>query len=197
MYTLVQNVKLDFIVPDGKLGNPLCLITSHSWCRVGFTRHIPYIKVCKFIHSLYSRCSKLSLNPGVFLPSQFMGRWFEIAKLPAQFERGRCIETNFTLTTSNSIRVVSSEILWVLCAVYLCKQGDVCMACGCFSLTWNLCLSGINQKRRGEENWRDRGRRGHEESSQAGNKLFLRWATSGDSSGNKWLCCGLFRGINW
>ncbi|KAI9544478.1 hypothetical protein NQZ68_001351 [Dissostichus eleginoides] len=42
---------------------------------------------------------------------QFMGRWFEIAKLPAQFEKGRCIETNFTLKTDNSIRVVSSEIL--------------------------------------------------------------------------------------
>ncbi|XP_028988901.1 apolipoprotein Da, duplicate 1 [Betta splendens] len=42
---------------------------------------------------------------------QFMGRWFEIAKLPAQFEKGRCIETNFTLTTESSIRVVSSEIL--------------------------------------------------------------------------------------
>ncbi|KAL3988709.1 apolipoprotein Da, duplicate 1 [Oreochromis niloticus] len=46
-----------------------------------------------------------------FSLKQFMGRWFEIAKLPAQFEKGRCIETNFTLTTSNSIRVVSSEIL--------------------------------------------------------------------------------------
>ncbi|XP_034469754.1 apolipoprotein Da, duplicate 1 [Hippoglossus hippoglossus] len=42
---------------------------------------------------------------------QFMGRWFEIAKLPAQFEKGRCIETNFTMRTDNSIRVVSSEIL--------------------------------------------------------------------------------------
>ncbi|XP_076003439.1 apolipoprotein Da, duplicate 1 [Genypterus blacodes] len=42
---------------------------------------------------------------------QFMGRWYEIAKLPAQFEKGRCIESNFTLTTENSIRVVSSEIL--------------------------------------------------------------------------------------
>lgn len=46
-----------------------------------------------------------------FSLKQFMGRWFEIAKLPAQFEKGRCIETNFTLTTENSIRVVSSEIL--------------------------------------------------------------------------------------
>ncbi|XP_068196919.1 apolipoprotein Da, duplicate 1 [Antennarius striatus] len=42
---------------------------------------------------------------------QFMGRWFEIAKLPAQFEKGRCIEDNFTLTTENSFRVSSSEVL--------------------------------------------------------------------------------------
>ncbi|XP_036072384.1 apolipoprotein Da, duplicate 1 isoform X3 [Oryzias melastigma] len=46
-----------------------------------------------------------------FSLKQFMGRWFEIAKLPAQFEKGRCIETNFTLRTDSSIRVVSSEIL--------------------------------------------------------------------------------------
>ncbi|XP_061587177.1 apolipoprotein Da, duplicate 1 [Cololabis saira] len=53
-------------------------------------------------------------EPGVqpaFSLKQFMGRWFEIAKLPAQFEKGRCIETNFTLRTDNSIRVASSEIL--------------------------------------------------------------------------------------
>ncbi|TMS10030.1 apolipoprotein Da, duplicate 1 [Larimichthys crocea] len=46
-----------------------------------------------------------------FTLKQFMGRWYEIAKLPAQFEKGRCIETNFTLKADNSIRVVSSEIL--------------------------------------------------------------------------------------
>uniref|UniRef100_A0A3Q0RKA2 Apolipoprotein D n=1 Tax=Amphilophus citrinellus TaxID=61819 RepID=A0A3Q0RKA2_AMPCI len=55
-------------------------------------------------------CPEPAVQPAFNL-KQFMGRWFEIAKLPAQFERGRCIETNFTLTTSNSIRVVSSEIL--------------------------------------------------------------------------------------
>ncbi|KAM9789411.1 uncharacterized protein ACB057_012040 [Neosynchiropus ocellatus] len=42
---------------------------------------------------------------------QFMGRWYEVAKLPAQFEKGRCIETNFTLRTDTSFRAVSSE-LW-------------------------------------------------------------------------------------
>ncbi|XP_029381214.1 apolipoprotein Da, duplicate 1 [Echeneis naucrates] len=55
-------------------------------------------------------CPEPSVQPGFNL-EKFMGRWFEIAKLPAQFEKGRCIETNFTLTTDNSIRVVSSEIL--------------------------------------------------------------------------------------
>lgn len=60
---------------------------------------------------LFIHCSELSLSSCVSLPLQFMGRWFEIAKLPAQFEKGRCIETNFSLTTENSIRVVSSEIL--------------------------------------------------------------------------------------
>ncbi|XP_070700869.1 apolipoprotein Da, duplicate 1 [Pempheris klunzingeri] len=54
-------------------------------------------------------CPEPAVQPA-FTLKQFMGRWFEIAKLPAQFEKGRCIETNFTLT-GNSIRVVSSEIL--------------------------------------------------------------------------------------
>ncbi|KAM4552418.1 apolipoprotein Da, duplicate 1 [Odontesthes bonariensis] len=55
-------------------------------------------------------CPEPSVQPNFNL-KQFMGRWFEIAKLPAQFEKGRCIETNFTMRTDNSIRVVSSEIL--------------------------------------------------------------------------------------
>ncbi|XP_035527073.1 apolipoprotein Da, duplicate 1 [Morone saxatilis] len=55
-------------------------------------------------------CPEPAVQPA-FTLKQFMGRWFEIAKLPAQFEKGRCIETNFTLKTDNSIRVVSSEIL--------------------------------------------------------------------------------------
>ncbi|XP_067110098.1 apolipoprotein Da, duplicate 1 [Osmerus mordax] len=46
-----------------------------------------------------------------FSIKKFMGRWFEIAKLPAQFEKGRCIETNFTMKLDQTIRVVSSEIL--------------------------------------------------------------------------------------
>ncbi|XP_028328521.1 apolipoprotein Da, duplicate 1 [Gouania willdenowi] len=55
-------------------------------------------------------CPDPAVQPAFNL-KQFMGRWFEIAKLPAQFEKGRCIETNFTLSTDSSIHVVSSEIL--------------------------------------------------------------------------------------
>ncbi|CAN9502950.1 unnamed protein product [Ophioblennius macclurei] len=55
-------------------------------------------------------CPDPTVQPAFNL-KQFMGRWFEIAKLPAQFEKGRCIETNFTMATDKSVRVVSSEIL--------------------------------------------------------------------------------------
>ncbi|XP_058250436.1 apolipoprotein Da, duplicate 1 [Hemibagrus wyckioides] len=55
-------------------------------------------------------CPEPSTQPAFNL-KRFMGRWFEVAKLPAQFEKGRCIETNFTLTTDMSARVQSSEIL--------------------------------------------------------------------------------------
>ncbi|XP_074505844.1 apolipoprotein Da, duplicate 1 [Sebastes fasciatus] len=55
-------------------------------------------------------CPDPAVQPA-FILKQFMGRWFEIAKLPAQFEKGRCVESNFTLRTDSSIRVVSSEIL--------------------------------------------------------------------------------------
>ncbi|XP_037537756.1 apolipoprotein D-like [Nematolebias whitei] len=54
-------------------------------------------------------CPEPEVQPAFSL-QQFTGRWFEIAKLPAQFEKGRCIETNFTLRTDTSVRVVSSEV---------------------------------------------------------------------------------------
>lgn len=54
-------------------------------------------------------CPEPAVQPAFNL-KQFMGRWFEIARLPAQFEHGRCIETNFTLKPDGSIRLISSEI---------------------------------------------------------------------------------------
>ncbi|XP_049454582.1 apolipoprotein Da, duplicate 1 [Epinephelus fuscoguttatus] len=74
---------------------------------LGFAFILPLIRA-QVPH--WGPCPEPAVQPAFNL-RQFMGRWFEIAKLPAQFEKGRCIETNFTLTTDNSIRVVSSEIL--------------------------------------------------------------------------------------
>lgn len=83
----------------------------------GFTMKVPSLLGFVFILPLigaqvphWGPCPEPAVQPS-FILKQFMGRWFEIAKLPAQFERGRCIESNFTLTPGNSIRVVSSEIL--------------------------------------------------------------------------------------
>ncbi|KAK6302333.1 hypothetical protein J4Q44_G00266880 [Coregonus suidteri] len=55
-------------------------------------------------------CPEPAVQPA-FSIKKFMGRWFEIAKLPAQFEKGRCIETNFSMKADQTIRVVSSEML--------------------------------------------------------------------------------------
>ncbi|XP_061695638.1 apolipoprotein D-like [Syngnathoides biaculeatus] len=55
-------------------------------------------------------CPEPDVQPAFNL-KQFMGRWFEIARLPTQFERGCCIQTNFTFKADKAIRVVSSEVL--------------------------------------------------------------------------------------
>ncbi|XP_053353483.1 apolipoprotein Da, duplicate 1 [Clarias gariepinus] len=58
----------------------------------------------------WGACPEPSTQPAFNL-KRFMGRWFEVARLPAQFEKGRCIETNFTLTSESSALVQSSEVL--------------------------------------------------------------------------------------
>lgn len=41
----------------------------------------------------------------VFL-MQYLGKWYEIEKLPATYEKGTCIETNYSLRPDKTIRVV-------------------------------------------------------------------------------------------
>lgn len=135
--------------------------------------------VCRFIHTLHLLLSNLPLSFRVSLSSQFMGRWFEIAKLPAQFERGRCIESNFTLTPGNSIRVVSSEILWVFSKSSECKieLSELTLARCVFFVIWlEVYLFGTGQEGWAEENRRDWSHWGYKESGQIGNNLFLWWA---------------------
>uniref|UniRef100_A0A4W4EME1 Apolipoprotein D n=1 Tax=Electrophorus electricus TaxID=8005 RepID=A0A4W4EME1_ELEEL len=54
-------------------------------------------------------CTEPATQPAFNL-KQFMGRWFEIAKLPARFEKGRCIESNFTLKVDGTAQVVRTVI---------------------------------------------------------------------------------------
>lgn len=40
---------------------------------------------------------------------QYLGRWYEIAKLPTSFARGKCIEANYALRKDGTIRVLNSQ----------------------------------------------------------------------------------------
>ncbi|XP_062235620.1 apolipoprotein D-like isoform X1 [Platichthys flesus] len=44
-----------------------------------------------------------------FNVQQYLGRWYEIEKLPASFERGKCIEANYSLRKDGTIRVLNSQ----------------------------------------------------------------------------------------
>ncbi|XP_069552521.1 apolipoprotein Db [Brachyistius frenatus] len=53
-------------------------------------------------------CPTPKVQPGFNL-SQYLGRWYEIQKLPASFERGKCIEANYSLRKDGTIRVLNSQ----------------------------------------------------------------------------------------
>ena len=42
---------------------------------------------------------------------QYLGRWYEIAKLPAAFERGKCPQANYSILQEGVIKVVNAELL--------------------------------------------------------------------------------------
>ncbi|XP_037549775.1 apolipoprotein Db [Nematolebias whitei] len=41
---------------------------------------------------------------------QYLGRWYEIQKLPASFQRGKCIEVNYALRRDGTVRVLYSRL---------------------------------------------------------------------------------------
>ncbi|XP_008306467.1 apolipoprotein D-like [Cynoglossus semilaevis] len=43
--------------------------------------------------------------------SQYMGVWYEIEKLPAAFERGKCVQASYSLLSDGTVNVYNSEIL--------------------------------------------------------------------------------------
>ncbi|XP_006884345.1 PREDICTED: apolipoprotein D [Elephantulus edwardii] len=42
--------------------------------------------------------------------NKYLGRWYEIEKIPTTFESGRCIQANYTLKENGNIQVINQEI---------------------------------------------------------------------------------------
>ncbi|XP_063062149.1 apolipoprotein D-like [Engraulis encrasicolus] len=41
--------------------------------------------------------------------NRYLGKWYEIEKLPARFERGKCIEANYAIRPDHSIQVLNLQ----------------------------------------------------------------------------------------
>ncbi|XP_029313835.1 apolipoprotein Db [Cottoperca gobio] len=52
-------------------------------------------------------CPNPKVQPN-FKLEQYLGRWYEIEKLPASFEKGKCIEANYAVRSDGTIRVLNS-----------------------------------------------------------------------------------------
>ncbi|XP_038587560.1 apolipoprotein Db [Micropterus salmoides] len=53
-------------------------------------------------------CPTPKVQPNFNL-QQYLGRWYEIEKLPASFERGKCIEANYAVRKDGTIQVLNSQ----------------------------------------------------------------------------------------
>uniref|UniRef100_A0A3B4A0R2 Apolipoprotein D n=1 Tax=Periophthalmus magnuspinnatus TaxID=409849 RepID=A0A3B4A0R2_9GOBI len=54
-------------------------------------------------------CPSPKVQPGFSL-QKYLGRWFEITKLPASFESGKCIEANYALREDGTIQVLNKQM---------------------------------------------------------------------------------------
>lgn len=43
-------------------------------------------------------------------PLQYLGRWYEIEKIAVSFEKGSCIQANYSLKENGKIKVLNQEI---------------------------------------------------------------------------------------
>ncbi|KAM6953757.1 uncharacterized protein FYW47_014360 [Aplochiton taeniatus] len=53
-------------------------------------------------------CPNPKVQPN-FDVNRYLGKWYEIERLPAVFESGKCIEANYALRTDGTIRVLNSQ----------------------------------------------------------------------------------------
>ncbi|XP_012495638.1 PREDICTED: apolipoprotein D [Propithecus coquereli] len=42
--------------------------------------------------------------------NKYLGRWYEIEKIPASFEKGTCIQANYSLMENGNIKVLNKEL---------------------------------------------------------------------------------------
>lgn len=49
----------------------------------------------------------------LLLSLQYLGRWYEIEKIPVSFEKGSCIQANYSLMENGNIKVINQELRWV------------------------------------------------------------------------------------
>uniref|UniRef100_A0A3Q0R232 Apolipoprotein D n=1 Tax=Amphilophus citrinellus TaxID=61819 RepID=A0A3Q0R232_AMPCI len=57
----------------------------------------------------WGRCPTPKVQANFSL-SQYLGKWYEIEKLPASFARGQCIQANYSLRKDGTIRVLNSQV---------------------------------------------------------------------------------------
>ncbi|XP_010788121.1 apolipoprotein D-like [Notothenia coriiceps] len=62
-------------------------------------------------------CPDPKVQPNFNL-QQYLGKWYEIEKLPASFERGKCIEANYAVRKDGTIRVLNSG--FYLVTAFMC-----------------------------------------------------------------------------
>ncbi|KAK7881563.1 hypothetical protein WMY93_029972 [Mugilogobius chulae] len=53
-------------------------------------------------------CPSPKVQPGFSL-QKYLGRWYEIEKLPASFAKGKCIESNFEVRKDGTIQVINQQ----------------------------------------------------------------------------------------
>ncbi|XP_020778456.2 apolipoprotein Db [Boleophthalmus pectinirostris] len=58
----------------------------------------------------FSTCPKIKPQEN-FNVTQYLGTWYEIKKLPAMFERGKCVQAKYSLLQDGAVRVHNSELL--------------------------------------------------------------------------------------
>uniref|UniRef100_A0ABI7X9B5 Apolipoprotein D n=1 Tax=Felis catus TaxID=9685 RepID=A0ABI7X9B5_FELCA len=52
----------------------------------------------------------LHVETAFILTEKYLGRWYEIEKIPVSFEKGSCIQANYSLMENGNIKVINQEL---------------------------------------------------------------------------------------